>query len=89
MMLIVLLSFIVEDSATVDDANGCELGVLSQNLGVVVWRGIGSARYDALRSATGLDDSVLALHVVLAWPYHVWHDDGALSLLTARSILQG
>lgn len=37
MMLIVLLGLVMADSATVDDAYGCELGVLSQDLGVVVW----------------------------------------------------
>ena len=37
MMLIVLLRLVVEDPTTVDDANGSELGVLAQDLGVVVW----------------------------------------------------
>lgn len=32
-----VLSFVVEDSAAVDGTDGRELGVLSQNLGVVVW----------------------------------------------------
>lgn len=36
MRLMMLLSFVVEDSAAVD-ANGRELCVLSQNVGVVVW----------------------------------------------------
>lgn len=36
-VLIVLLCLVVEDSAAVDGANGCKLGVLAQDLGIVVW----------------------------------------------------
>lgn len=37
LMVIVLLGLVVEDSAAVDAANWRELGVLAQDLGVVVW----------------------------------------------------
>ena len=86
--LVLLLCSAVEDSAAVD-ANGGELGVLSQDVGVVVGRGIRSARYDALRSATGLHGPVVSLDGILARPYHVRDDDGTLPLLTVWPILQG
>lgn len=75
LIVLLLLSLIMENSTTVDDANWGKFRVFSNHLLIIVRRSVRSSREDTLRSSTGL------CHLTLSRSDDIWHDNWALILL--------
>lgn len=80
LVVVLLLSFVMEDSTTVDDSNWGKLGIFANDLLIIIRGSVRCSGKDALWGSARFS------HLALAWPDYVWHYYWTFILLTNGTI---